>query len=541
MAPPKRKRQRIQKLKAKEENTSVEYLDGQSTTFVSLNDDCCMAIFERLPLASLYVVSKTCTKFQRLAADVFTRRYTHKVLTINGMTDDGKLNTGPADQYVETFGKFIKNVTLNGCCTNATALQKLNTMYMKDGVICSPIKALRFENGNSGLNESHGNMIVDIAQGIEWMTFANIKIDGDLNDVILHLMPNLKGLTLWKSLDGPSDDTKIDWMEKTYPKLEYFAWHLDREISIAKYKRFLQVNPNIKTFSLVSKSQETIDQLSEQQIHVDELFFIVPSNVAAALNALQQLSKKQLIKRLHLKFADSVRTELKSNLNRLTALGPHIEGLYFEQIDIDELLIKIITKFENLKMFQFNISEYMNNVEAIASIKQLEEVFVYWSLNYINWNANLRALRTFAAHSPHLQKIYLRNNSRNFGNFNFHDLNQRRCNLSNATKLKIYIKTDETKATGPFPKRQNYGMIEAVRVETEIVKNPLINEFLTIIPLAQHFKDRFDNSDYDSISSDSFSGSDSDDKYRWKERKRDARDNARYMTRKYGRDWYKHW
>lgn len=354
-------------------------------------------------------------------------------------------------------------------------------------------------------------------------------------ELMLHLMPNLKGITLWKNLDEPSDDENINWMDKTYSQLKYFAWHLDREISISTYKRFLQANPKVETFSLLSKSQETIDQLIEHQIHVDELFFVVPSNVAAALTVLQQLCKKQLIKRLHLKFSDSVRTELKSNSNRLKSLAPYIEGLYFEQTDIDQSLIKIITTFENLKMLQFNISQYVNNLDVIASIKQLEEVFVYWSLNYINWSANLRALRTFAGRSRHLKGIYLRNNSRQFGNFDFNDLNRRRRNLTNATKLKIYIKTDETKATGAFPKRRNYDMIEPVRVETEIVKNPLVNEFLTTIPLAQHFKDRFDNSDYDSISTDSFSGSDSDDKFRYKERKRDARD----MARKYGRDWYK--
>lgn len=544
MAPPKRKRRRIQesknvglaKEKTAESNVLPENSDGKSTTtFLSLNDDCCTAIFERLPLATLYVVSKTCTRFQRLAAAIFTRQNSSKVVTIKGMADDGELNMGPDEQYVKTFGKFIKNVTLDGCCTNTMVLEKLKAMYMENGQICSPIVALRFENDNSGLNESHCKTIADIAKGVEWMTLANVKIDGDLNEVMLHLMPNLKGLTLWKKMDEPSDDEKVNWMDKSYPKLEYFAWHLDREIPLAKYKRFLQANPNIETFSLLSKSQETIDQLIEQQIHVDELFFVVPSNVAAALNALQQLNKKLLVKRLHLKFADSVRNALKSQLNRLTALGPRIEGLYFEQTDIDKLLTKIISKFENLKMLQLNISKYVTDLGAIASITQLQEVFVYWSLNYINWSANLKALRTFASNTPHLQKIYLRNNARNFGTFEFSNHSKLRRNLANAKKLKIYVKTDETKATGPFPKRRDYGMVEAVRVETEIVKNPLINEFLTTVPLAQHFKDRFDNSDYDSISSDSFSGSDSDDKYRWKERKRDARD----MARKYGRDWYK--
>lgn len=188
MAPPKRKRRRIQKSTnidlTKEENAPNDDLpensdDPSKTTFLSLNDDCCMAIFERLPLASLFVVSKTCTKFQRLAAAVFTRRYKCKVMTINGMTDTGELNTGPNEQYVEIFAKFIKNVTLDGCCTNTLVLAKLNAMYMEDNKICSPIKAIRFENGSSGLNESHGNMIADIAQGVEWMTFANMKIDGD--------------------------------------------------------------------------------------------------------------------------------------------------------------------------------------------------------------------------------------------------------------------------------------------------------------------------------------------------------------------------
>lgn len=509
----------------------------RESPFDLLNDDCCLAIFERLSMKNLCSVSKTCKRFQQLAADVFKRRYQCKVIIIDAIKDNGYLHIGPEEQYVKCFARYIENVTLDGVCTDTIALEKLNAMYKKgaSAEISSPIRALRFENGSAELNESHGSTIAGIAKDVERMTFANMKIGGDLNKVMLHLMPNLKRLTLWESLNEPTDDDEnIDWMDQAYSKLEHFAWYLDREIPIAKVKRFLQANPNINAFSLCSKSTETIEQLIAEQIRIDQFFFDTPTDIAAAFGALQRLCRAKLVKRLHLKFSDSVRTELDRNLNGLASLAPHIEGLYFEKTDIGQPLTKTIVKCNKLKALQCNIS-WKGQVDQLAAIKTLEEFFVYWSVNYINFSAYLHALRTFAS-KPHLKKVFLRNNSRQFADFEFANLHDRRSRLKNAHKLKIFFKTDETKATGKFQFKREFDLVEPVRVETECVDNPLINEHLTSIPLPQYFRDRFDNSDYDSISTGSCSDTDSDDIYRYKERKRDAR----YMTRKYGRGWDKY-
>lgn len=492
MAPPKNKRLKLIeaqndqdseddqhepfKRKTRASTSAKKLHEPEESSILSLNDDCLRDILDKLSLDDLCAISQTCVRFQELSIDHFRRRHKEKVMIIENV-QDGTWNVQPDDEkYVECFAIFIQNISIGKSCASNAALRELSTFYASDEN--AAIKELRFENWRPGILKSHGNSLAFILKDVESVTFSKTAVLGDLHDFILQFMPNMKSLTLWKNFTEP--ENKTDWMNKTYPNLEHFAWHLEsKEVPIARIKHFLDINPNIRSFSLQSKSPKTLNQLILQSIRVNELFFEVDRvecDVSTVLDDLRIFFKQQPNSRLHLKCGDAIRKQL--NFDKLANLGPYIEGLYFEKGVIDAKLAKQLVTFENLKVLQVELG--IRNAKQLAAIPNLEEIFVYWGVNKQNFTSYSSSLLEYASQLPNLKKIYLRNNTIPFEKFNFKGLQRARRKLPGAQKLQIYFKTDETSHTGKLNKiDRNYGMIEVVRVETENVKNPLVTEYLT--------------------------------------------------------------
>ncbi|XP_055296389.1 uncharacterized protein LOC129565465 [Sitodiplosis mosellana] len=486
-------------------------------SLLSLYTECCLHIFEMLPLNDLCSVSKTCKRFQALGKDVYRRRYKSKVLIIEDIADDGNMALGPDEKYTNCFAEFIQNVSLSQNVASKAGLARLKAFYKAkakdeydsgdenensqeeqssdesakkdDGPISTPITSLRFENWRGGLRKSHGPVLADIVQGVEAVTFSSTKISGDLNENMLQFLPNMKRLTLWKTLNEPRDDERVNWMEQTYPKLEHFAWHLYREVPVNKVKRFLQVNPSIKTFSLLSKSPRTINELVNEGMRIDELFFDIPSDLWNALADLRLFCQQQVGRqlKLHLKFSDSVRASLNQNLNLLTAIAPYIEGLYFEEAFVDEKLVKVIEKCEHLKMIQLNLQP-KGKMMWLTNIPKLQEIFIYWAVNLSTFGKYHKVMMMLAGQVQQLKKIYIRNNSRKFNEFGLDELNSERRKLTDTKRLKIYFKSEETINTGRLDATVcEFDKIEALRVESETFDNPLVTKYLTTKGLPRFF------------------------------------------------------
>lgn len=480
----------------------VEQSDEFRPSLFSLNDDCCLAIFELLPLNDLCAISKTCIRFQGLSKDVYRRRYKSKVLIIESILHDGNMICGPNEQYTKYFAEFIQNVSLGQGVASKPGLEILKAFYRlkeknyyassnngesidnnvkkNEGLISTPIRTLRFESWRTGLRKCHGAVLADIVQDVESVTFSNIKVVGDLNQNILQFMPKIKMLTLWKALDEPNDN-EVNWMEQSYRKLDYFAWHLKRKVSVKQLKRFFQVNSTIQTFSLWSKSRNTISALITESICTDELFFDMPSDILAAFDELRRLCSTQMGKqvKLHLMFSDSVRTALNQNLKQLATLAPYIEGLYFENVFVDKDLVKVIAKCEHLKMIQLNFPAE-KKIRWMIHVPKLEEIFVYRGVSISNFSKYHKVMLMLVGQMRNLKKIYIRNNSRGFHDFGLDQLDAERRKLTGAPKLKIHIKTNETSSTGRWNETVcEFDKIEAVRVESESFNNPLVTESLT--------------------------------------------------------------
>lgn len=483
--PPKRKRMKRSVAQEPEDEVVEKKPKRKSQPkskmpFMSLNDDCISVILGKLSLSNLCAVSKTCKRLQALATDQFMRYHKSKVLTINNVTENDDLVLWSKEpEFIQCFEKNIQNVTFGKALATKPTLRAVNKVYrLKNSAQRVPIKTLRIDGWTRGLRMTHRPSLVNLVKDVESLTISNTKIYGDLNECLLKHIPNLKRLTLWQKIEVEPGADPINWMEQTYPKLEYFAWHSDKKPPPDDLNRFFELNPNINFFSLHSNSPETIGQLLNEGIHIDELYIDIRStSIPVIFNDLRVFCEQQQCKRLHLKFADSARPKLNANLGQFILLGPYIEGLYFEKNSIDPHLARTIITFDQLKVMQLNIAV---NADILSQAPNLEEIFAYWGVDKSNFKKYQEAMTTYAKNTRTLKKIYLRNNSQPFERFEFHQLDEARKELADAKKLKIYFKTEDSHLTGKLSAvKCDFDMVEVVRVETEHVVNPLITEYLT--------------------------------------------------------------
>lgn len=455
--------------------------EAEATSLLSLNDDCIYAILGKLSLSNLCAVSKTCQRLHALASNQFPRSHKSKVMTITDVAENGDLVVSQKkEKYIRCFEKNIQNITFAKSIAKKRTLREVNKAYrFKQADTLAPIKTLCIDGWGRGLRMTHRAALEKLVNGVESVTISNSKVHGDLNACLLQHTPNLKRLTLWQKFEEVAGDTTINWMQQMYPKLEYFAWHANTELPVADAKQLFELNPNINFFSLYTNSRNTINRLLNEQIRVNQLYIEVKRvDIPAIFDELRSLCEQRLCDRLHLKFADWTRVMLTNQMARFIPLGPYIEGMYFEKVDIDVNFARIINTFDRLKVLQMSIHE--NSAAVLSKSLSLEEIFVYWGVNSSNFKAYHEAMLTYAGKTPTLKKIYMRNNSQSFDRFEFEAMNLERQQLNGANKLKIYFKSEEWNFTGKLSDICcDFDTIEVVRVETERVDNPLITEYLT--------------------------------------------------------------
>lgn len=193
--------------------------------------------------------------------------------------------------------------------------------------------------------------------------------------------------------------------------------------------------------------------------------------------------------RLHLKFPDAARTVLAQNIVQFSQLAQYIDGLYFEHYDITDNLAQTLTKFENLKVLQFNFSM---NAQILSNIPTLQEIYAYWGITSQNFSAYREAMMIYASRLSNLKRIYMRNNSQKFEKFKFDEMNAARIRLIGACKLKIHFRTDEQSVVCALNDIQrDYDTIGIGRVENVEVNNPLVTEYLIGKKINEFNIDRF--------------------------------------------------
>lgn len=372
------------------------------------------------------------------------------------------------------FPTSCQNVVLGRQLTSLAVLKRL--VHFSKINQMTPIKKLRLDDWTEGLTVDHGRIMADMLTEVESFTLSYAKIHGDLHDCILKYLPNMKNLTIVQKC--PSNWMKHrQWLQHSYPNLEYFAWHIYKDydkVPIELVRAFLQINPGIRFFSLQADVRDTVQKFVHSNDRLNELFFTVhnPSDFMY----LSQLCTKQDT-RLHLMFADgSARMILDQYVTQFERLSPYIDGLFFEKEPISETLAQTLTRFQHLKALQLHLSEHDGSLAGIAA---LEEIYSYCEVDETNFAIYKRILVTFASSMPHLKRIYIRNNTQKFKEFEFDKMDAARQQMAGACKLKIYVRSDEPSATGALNDiRRQYETIDIERVETEEVRNPLVTDDL---------------------------------------------------------------
>lgn len=256
---------------------------------------------------------------------------------------------------------------------------------------------------------------------------------------------------------------------------------------VEKVTRFIEINQNIQTLSLWSKSRNTINELLGHDLCINELFFDVPCKgfVDVSDDLFSLCTQQSAPIRLHLKFDDLVKWPLIWNLGKLVPLAPFIEGLYFRNRPVDGALAKEILQFENLKKIQLAVKN-QDEVGWLAQLKSLEELYIYDALSELNWNKYHAMMLMLVGNVRSLKKIYIHNNSRMFSQFGLDELDLERRKLKNAQKIMIFVKTEESTSIGRLHSvRCDYEKIEAKRVEAETLNNPLVTQYLTSFPFSR--------------------------------------------------------
>lgn len=271
-------------------DVKVEDLYKSDATLLSLVDDCFFSIFNRLPLSDLGSIAQTCKRLHQVSSEYFAHRHgAKKVLIIENVRETGDLVKGPkGEEYVDVLSTSVRNVTLGKQLASTTALERLANFYATNVMV--PIKHLRFE-GWVSLMKDHGRVIAKIVNKVESFTLSNSMVVGDLHECILKHLPKMNRLTLWEK-DSFNEEMSYQWLENSYPNLQYFAWHTNDQLRIDLIQFFFRLNPGIRFFSLQTRSQVTLRQLVERKVRVNELFFTVTGN-PKILTDLQDLCVQQ--------------------------------------------------------------------------------------------------------------------------------------------------------------------------------------------------------------------------------------------------------
>lgn len=254
-------------------------------------------------------------------------------------------------------------------------------------------------------------------------------------------------------------------MERVYPKLNNLAWHSIIELSPAKAKTFVELNPSINVFSLFASSKNIIRNLTNEGIRIDELFYV---DFHAFLDDLKILYRQQSRSRLHLTVYNN--SLFRDNLDKLNSLSAHIEGLYFGPNLIDDNLAKAISIFENLKVLELNIG---SNANLLSQSPNLRENF--FCIDCSTFEKDRTAILTYSTQTPSWKKIYIHNSYFLFYEFNFQEIAYPRQKLAKANKIQIFFKNNESDPAGRSDEIEcYYDTISVERIETEPVFSPLI-------------------------------------------------------------------
>lgn len=421
-------------------------------TFLSLDDDCLLAILHQLPLKDLCSISQACKRLKCLAAKEFRRKYSSKWkhLKCKGI----QVHTSPQEDYVACFKEHIKNIAaeFNNTEDNQhVALEILNSSK-------SVYQQILFNRIRFG--EAVSASIACILHKVTSIGFNECTVNDDLYENVLQHCSSLKCLIFnrnrCRKLINRLSFGDNKWMLKTYPNLEQVQFHtfgielFGEDDSIHEnLPHFLEQNPTVKTFTWYLNHSRKTDQTLKAVIShgkgLEELFLSIalPRNLKTICKELKQLNEQSSIKRIELNFPEyhcsfydlEVMSCFKSPMLK------RVTGLHCFQLNSD------IASLPNLTLLRFGFASPWDMRSIAPHLTNLEELILDGSRSRApSWPRESyydiqTHLTPFICSSPNLRKIIVNQNRGDV-----HDdanqipqLHNLRKSLENATIVTIFF------------------------------------------------------------------------------------------------------
>lgn len=163
---------------------------SQFTELLDMNDDCILAICERLDLSGLQSMKATCMRLYRLASGHFQRKYTDKRIDVDCKRKK-PLEFKIASEYQQHFHSDIRNVRINGRNARMNHIFKFITAN-----VCANLKHLQLDNFRGIISEKYGKIIDVQLKQVQSISINNFQTTSDIYEGLLGHCDNLQILSI---------------------------------------------------------------------------------------------------------------------------------------------------------------------------------------------------------------------------------------------------------------------------------------------------------------------------------------------------------
>lgn len=418
-----------------------------------LNIDCFHELFDYLTVDEVIAVGGTCKWLQQVCGAFIERNFVAK----RKMCQNADIYMGWMPREISTFSEYLQKVSI---CLNSKALDFI-------GSNCSKLlKDVRLAQLH--LNHCNVQHIQHILNEIEVMGLDQCTFDGEFYECFLKFCPKIRSLSISTSYGLYRNNTIAatnEWMHRQYANLEHLELMDFTELKPKEFKKFFELNSNVRTFSIDAKclllhqdlifaSNLKLDKLAVEfqnprAIHYELESFVI---VKMLHNLLVEMEKREVYKELHLyiNFLDHENCVQKLfSLNSLTMLGGYVNR-------IDNPLMR-------LKELDINNGSDFIDLDALPDKLPILER-IHFS------EATSNHILPFVRHSPRLKQMKIEELSDGAhldgGILDILTLNTERMKMIRKHKLMIYLNERVFVTTKWNKQNMNYSFVEVRRGES---------------------------------------------------------------------------
>lgn len=425
----------------------ISAADTQPSIF-QLTIDCFDEIFEYLSLDDLYSVGQTCKRLQKIAGVYFKQNFPAAAKCMPSKEICLYSHRQNKTTEIPAFVEFIKHVEIyysNVDVVHQRWLIPIVQLGIQRHYMVTFDQLRAIESGAKTSSITHISFVKSDFEKLEIQNIRNIlaKVEvidmqrcylrGDLYQKLLEYCPNLKRLNIngsYIKVDvRPFVDAPNQWLCRQYPLLEHFKLVLQEDCIVDELKEFLELNPNLRSFSTDSQRLfDVCDQLYESSSKLD-VFKVKNDDMidfTTTCNIIKKLHAQGFYNRLHIE-VDECSDECSIGLASL----PNLEKLCIKKfMGVHRLSTLIALK-------ELAILKNVNTVDMdiLANLlRGLQRVFLFGAsyadiLPFVKCSADLKKIKVYPKDEASFKD----------GILNLHALNKERAKLPGARKVMIYV------------------------------------------------------------------------------------------------------